>query len=116
MDSVGDLEKTSQELWNDYHFLTKEMAKFLDKQDIDFFLELMEQRGTLETIIEATKDEGFRLSMPGRELLQSIQRTNQHVKCKLQYLLNDSRNQQQISRAYDNLEKSSVGKRMDWQT
>ena len=105
-----------QGLWADYLFLTKEMGHFLDKQDMDLFYELMEQRGKLQAIIENTNDESFCASASGRELLQTIQKNDHRVMLKLQYHINQSRNQHTISNAYDNLGTTFVGKRMDRQT
>lgn len=110
------VKKTSQELWNDYLFLTKEMSKFLDQQDMELFYGLMEQRETLQKLIEEASDDEFRLSVIGKRLLQSIHRINQNITLKLQYIVNNSRNQHDVSKAYDGLGKSSVGNRMDWQT
>lgn len=113
---MSTLEKTSQELWNDYYFLTKEMAKFLEKQDMDIFSQLMEQRESLQRLIDDAKDDGFSVSATGRELLQNIQRANQNVVLKLQYLVNTNRNQNNVSRAYDGLGSAISGRRMDRQT
>lgn len=109
-------EKSIQGLWNDYLFLTQEMGKFLDKQDMDLFYELMDQRERLQNIIEKVGDESFCLSTPGQQLLQSIQRINENIRLKLQYILNNSRNQNNISNAYGGLGVGFVGNRMDRQT
>ncbi len=108
-------ERSIQGLWEDYLFLTKEMGKFLD-QDMDLFYELMDQRERLQKIIEKVGDESFCLSTPGQQLLQSIQKINQNVTLKLQYIMNNSRNQHNRSNAYDSLGIDFVGNRMDRQT
>ena len=105
-----------QKLWKDYLFLTKEMGKFLDKHDLEMFFELLEQRQRLQDIIETTDNHDFPLSASGRELLQCIEDTNQIVTAKLQFLINNSRNQENLSRAYENMGAVSIGKRMDWQS
>jgi len=113
---INTLQKSIQELWDDYYFLTKEMGKFLELQDMELFAELLEQRETLQKMIEAAQDDDFALSDSGKELLQTIQKANQNVVLKLQYLINNSRNQHNISRAYDGLGTDFVGNRMDRQT
>lgn len=105
-----------QGLWADYLFLTNEMSKFLDKQDMDLFYELMAQRGRLQTIITESSDETFRASPSGQELLRTIQKNDHKVMLKLQRNINQSRNQQTVVNAYDNLGTRFVGKRMDRQT
>lgn len=70
-------EKTAAALWQDYLFLTKEMQKFLDKQDMEMFHELMNQRERMQTLIEETLDSCFKSSPEGKKLLSQIQRENQ---------------------------------------
>lgn len=116
MTSVQNVEKTNQELWNDYFFLTKEMDKFLDQQNMDIFYELLEQRETLQNIIERQQDDEFQLSPQGQELLGRIQKINQNIGLKFQHAVNNSRNQHNISRAYDGLGADPVANRRDWHT
>lgn len=117
MTSQCSSTKNSQELWSDYLFLTKEMSKFLEQQDMELFYELMEQRETLQKIIEEVQDDGFSVSVVGQQLIQNIQGANRNITLKMQHIVNNSRNQHNISRAYDGLgPDSAVGNRMDRQT
>ena len=93
-------EKPAQALWQDYRFLTKEMIKFLTKQDMDLFYDLMSQRERLQTIIDQTADDGFKVSTPGRSLLTEIKQQSQTIIQKLQFALNNSKRHQQVSDAY----------------
>ena len=117
MTSVDISKKASKELWNDYLFLTKEMSQFLEQQDMDLFYELMEQRETLQKIIEEVRDEVFSLSVVGQQLIQNIQCANRSITLKMQHIVNANRNQHNVSRAYDGLGTDAVvGNRMDRQT
>ena len=109
--------KNSQELWSDYLFLTKEMSKFLEQQDMELFYELMEQRERLQKVIEEVQDEIFSLSVVGQQLIQNIQCVNRSITLKMQHIVNANRNQHNVSRAYDGLGTNAVvGNRMDRQT
>jgi len=92
--------KTAEALWQDYQFLTKEMLKFLAQPDMDLFYELMNQREKLQTIIEQTDDDGFKVSKDGRILLRGIQQMNQEITDNMQLLLSRSKRQHQVSEAY----------------
>ena len=116
MISVQSVEKTNQELWDDYFFLTKELDKFLDQQNMDIFYELLDQRETLQHIIEMKQDDEFHLSPQGKELLGHIQKINHRIGLKFQHAVNNSRNQHNVSRAYDGLGTDPVGNRRDWHT
>jgi len=95
------INKTASELWQDYWFLTKEMAKFLTRQDMNLFYDLMSQRERLQTLIDQTADDGFKASTTGRSLLGEIKQESQRILQRLQLQLNHSKRQQQVSNAYD---------------
>lgn len=103
-------DKTAEGLWQDYHFLTKEMAKFLTKQDMDLFYDLMSQREELQTIIDQTADNGFKISPLGRKLLKEIKEDSQMVIRRLQTVFNNSKRQQQVSDAYSHYSDEPVNR------
>ena len=94
-------DKTAGQLWQDYGFLTKEMAKFLAKQDMNLFYDLMNQRERLQTLIDQTADDGFKASTPGRSLLLKIKQESQTILQRMQLQFNHSKRQQQVSDAYN---------------
>ena len=93
-------DKTAEALWQEYRFLTKEMMKFLAKQDMDLFYELMNQRERLQTIIDQTVDNDFKVSLEGRKLISEIQLDSQTIIRDLQVRLGSSKRQHQVSEAY----------------
>ena len=105
--------KTAETLWQDYRFLTKEMMKFLAKQDLDLFYELMNQREKLQTIIDQTTDDGFKVSSAGRSLLTEIQQDCQTIIDNLQLRRNRSKRQHQVSEAYSGANTTAVSQ-MNW--
>ncbi|MCO1601318.1 hypothetical protein [Desulfosporosinus nitroreducens] len=94
------VEKTAQALWQEYHFLTKEMLKFLTKQDMELFYHLMNQREQLQTLIERTPDDGFKVSPAGRNLLREIRQDSQDIILAMQIRMGSSKRQHQVSKAY----------------
>jgi len=105
--------KTAQALWQDYCFLTKEMRKFLARQDMDLFNELMNQRERLQPIINQTADDGFKGSQQGKNLLREIQQIDQEITEKMQILLSRSKQQHQVSAAYGAVSTTAVSQ-MNW--
>jgi len=106
-------DKTARELWQDYWFLTKEMAKFLTKQDMNLFYDLMDQRERLQTLIDQTADDGFKASTSGRSLLTEIKQESQMIIRRLQLAFNNSKRQQEVSDAYSGHSADPVS-RMGW--
>jgi len=108
------LEKETAALWQDYLFLTRELLKFLGKeQDEELVQELLRQREQLQRAIDARQDDSFRCSEAGRALLQEIAGLNRQGAQKLQLAMNRLRQQQQLSRAYDQMESFVGGLRFD---
>ncbi|SHH66957.1 hypothetical protein [Desulfosporosinus lacus] len=93
-------EKTAQALWQEYHFLTKEMLKFLTKQDMELFYNLMNQREHLQRLIERAPDDGFKVSPAGRNLLREIRQDSQAIIEAMQIRMGSSKRQHQVSKAY----------------
>jgi hypothetical protein len=105
--------KSAQDLWQDYQFLTKEMKKFLIKKDMELFNNLLNQRERLQTIINQTADEGFKVSPQGKSLLIEIQQANQDITDNMQLLLSRSKRQHQVSEAYGATSTTAITQ-MNW--
>lgn len=105
--------KKEQALWQDYRFLTKEMKKFLTEQDMELFYNLLNQRDQLQTIIDQTPNDGFKVSPEGRSLLAEIQQDNQYIIENVQFRLSRSKRHHQVSEVYSGTGSAPVS-RMNW--
>lgn len=105
------MKKTAPELWQDYLFLTKEMLKFLDRQNMELFYELMNQRERLQTLIEETSDDGCISSDAGKELKNQIQTTNQTLMSYFQATHSKVKQHHQVAEAYSGGNKYPVNNR-----
>lgn len=104
-------KRTAAELWQDYLFLTREMAKFLAREEMELFHELLQQREDLQTIIEETPDDGFRGSPEGRKLLAQIQQENQALMSHFQHTHQKVKQHHQVAQVYTGGNKQPVGNR-----
>ena len=107
-------DKTTQAMWQDFHFLTQEMLKFLIKQDMTLFYHLMEQRGRLQISIEKAADDGFKDSPAGQSMLIEIQKDSQCIIAHMQSRMSHSIRQYQVMDAYSGASNGSVN-RMTWE-
>ena len=105
--------KIAKQLWLDYHFLTKEMVKFLDNKDMELFYELINQREQIQALIDQTADDDFRKSAEGRRLLLEIQGDSHFITHTLQFQLNTGKRQHQVAAAYDG-EIGTTFSHMSW--
>lgn len=104
-------ERTAEALWQDYLFLTKEMLKFLDREDMELFHELMDQRERMQSIIDETPDNGFRVSSQGRSLLAEIAKENQVLMNSFQTAHQRVKKHHQVAEAYGGVSQSPVSQR-----
>ncbi|KGK90347.1 hypothetical protein DP73_06770 [Desulfosporosinus sp. HMP52] len=103
---------SGKSLWQNYHFLTKEMIKFLSRKDMELFNELMNQRERLQIVIDQV-DDGFKVSLEGRALLTEINEDNLKIIENLQVLRGKSKQQHQVSQAYNAASTTAVSQ-MNW--
>lgn len=90
--------------WQDYLFLTEEMKKFLQKNELDMFLSLLDQREAIQKEIQAAKeDHPFYVSPEGRALLCNIQQANHAMMMAFQMVFNGLRKRENISNAYEGM-------------
>ncbi|MDF2572570.1 MAG: hypothetical protein K0R55_4174 [Sporomusa sp.] len=109
-------DRAARKLWQEYAFLTGEMTKMLLRQDLDLFLELMDQRDTIQTAIADLPEDGFKASLEGRTILLSIEKQNKIIAMALQRLQNMSKQRHQAANAYDNLGTGYTGVRLNRQS
>ena len=103
--SVKD-EKTPMEQaaanWQLYYMLTQELLKFINKQDIDEFLDLVGQRNTIVDRMKAVPEtEIYRRTDECRELVKKIKPLDMQIIYKAKSWLNKSKQQNATVRAYD---------------
>lgn len=103
--------KTAHELWSTYLQLSRELNKFLDRQEQGMVAELLAQRGKLQVMIDEQGDVSFKRSQEGREIISRIRTENQTIERKMRQSFNSARQQRTIADAYDG--KSYVGGHMD---
>ncbi|WP_176215363.1 hypothetical protein [Sporomusa malonica] len=89
------------------------MAKILLKQDLELFLELVDQRERIQVTITALPEDDFKTTAAGQNLIATISSQNKTIVDALQRLYNNSKHRSQVARAYDSLGTGYTGVRMD---
>ena len=88
--------------WQLYYVLTQELLKFINKQDIDEFLDLAEQRNTIVSRMKALPEtEIYRQTAECQTLVEQIKPLDMQVIYKAKSWLNKSKQQNATVRAYD---------------
>ena len=99
---MNDALKKAKANFELYHMLTQELLKFIDKNDIDEFLELERQRSDLVERMKALPEtEVYRKTEECRNLVARIKPLDMQVIYKAKSWLNKSRQQNATVHAYD---------------
>ncbi len=91
----------ARELWQRYLMLTRELLKFIDRQDIDTFLAIVPQRGDLIEKMKALPENQFRETQECKDMIEEIKPLDMQIIYKARSWLNKSRRQNSAVRAYD---------------
>ena len=97
----GKHQLTEQELWGKYLAVTKELLKFIDEEDIDTFLDLVDQRQQLMEMLQALPDHEYARSPEGIALRDSIKPMDMQIMHKARSWLNKSKRNNMTVRGYD---------------
>ncbi len=100
MHEEEEIIRQARELWQKYLALTKELLKFIDRQDIDTFMEIVPQRSVLIDRLKALPPNDFRHSEEGRSIIEEIKPMDQQIMYKARAWLNRSRRQNSAVRGY----------------
>ena len=96
--------------WQMYYTLTQELLKFIDRDDVDEFLEIERQRADLvERMKSLPETEAYRRTEECKELVKKIKPLDIQVIYKAKAWLNRSRQQNASVHAYDIQKMNSLG-------
>lgn len=92
----------AKQYWEQYAMLSQELLKFIGRQDIDEFLELVRQRNVLTDRMKALPEtELYRKTEACQELVKKIRPIDMQLIYKAKAWLNKSRRQNATVHAYD---------------
>ena len=99
--SAEEVTRQAGKLWKTYLSLTKELLKFINKQDIDTFISLVPQRTQLIEKIEALPSKDYRQLAEFKAIAEEIKPLDKEIMYKARAWLNKSRRQNTVVRSYD---------------
>ncbi|NMC31986.1 MAG: hypothetical protein GYA36_05930 [Veillonellaceae bacterium] len=100
---------SAEALWQDYAFLTRELAKFAGRQSWNMVMNLLDQRASLQQRLDELADRDFVVSPAGRKLLGELLREEQAIARQIRLARNQSQQRQQVALAYDAYSAVSPG-------
>ena len=101
--------ESAAKLWRRYLAVTLDMQKMFDKDDLDMFMELVEQRDGLIKQIDAVPENDFRTSDEFAKIVETIKPIDMQLLYRAKTWLNKSRHQTSAVRSYDVRTYGGVG-------
>lgn len=92
---------SEKEIWGKYLQLTKDLLKFIDQEEVDTFLELVDQRQQLMEMLQSLPDHEFARSPEGVALREQIKPMDMQIIYKARSWLNKSKRNNVTVRGYD---------------
>ena len=108
-DAALEAKEQAARLWRRYLAVTQDMAKLFDNDDLDMFMELVEQRDGLIKQMEALPKNDFRQSDEFKQIVETIKPLDMQLLYRAKTWLNKSRHQTSAVRSYDVRNYSGVG-------
>lgn len=99
----------AEDLWEKYYMLSVEMLKFIDGNEIDMFLQLMDQRTAIQDLIEKLEDRVWPKTTAGQELYARLKPVDMQLQYKARLWLNKSKQKNQAVKSYDFLGENPAG-------
>ena len=103
----------ARELWEKYRVLTHEMMKFVDADEIDTFIELVDQREQVVTLLQALPADPYRGGAEWSALEAELTPLEMQIQYKARAWLNRSRRQNAAVHSYDLAGASPLGSHLN---
>ena len=99
----------ARSLWEKYRMLTHELMKFIDEEEVDTFLDLVDQRGQVIEMLQALPADPYRGSADFAALDAELRPLEMQIQYKARAWLNRSRRQNAAVHSYDLTEANPLG-------
>ena len=99
----------AEDLWEKYYMLSVEMLKFIDGNEIDMFLQLMDQRTAIQDLLEKLDDKIWPKTTAGQALYAKLKPLDMQLQYNARLWLNKSKQKNQAVKSYDLLGENPAG-------
>ena len=99
----------ARELWEKYRMLTHEMLKFVDADEIDTFIDLVDQREQITELLKNLPTDPYRAGAEWAAFDADVRPLEMQIQYKARAWLNRSRRQNAAVHSYDLTGASPLG-------
>ena len=98
---MQDVMDEARSLWNKYYMVTTELLKFIKAENVDEFLQLVEQRTRIMEKLQGLPDTTYRETEECQALFEKIKPLDMQIIYKARSWLNKSKRKNMAVRSYD---------------
>ena len=99
----------AEDLWEKYYMLSAEMLKFITSDEVDMFLQLLEQRTAIQQLLEKLDDRIWPKTTAGQALYAKLKPMDMQLQYNARLWLNKSKQKNQAVKSYDLLGENPAG-------
>lgn len=99
----------AEDLWEKYYMLSVEMLKFIESDEVDMFLQLLEQRTVIQQLLEKLDDKIWPKTTAGQALYTKLKPVDMQLQYNARLWLNKSKQKNQAVKSYDLLGANPAG-------
>lgn len=109
-------DEQARDLWGKFYVISQEMFKYIEQDNVDLFLQLLEQRLQVQGLLEQLGKTSWVKTEAGQELYQQLMPLDRQIHYKTRLWLNNVKKNRKASNAYELLAQSSVGQILNQQS
>ena len=110
---MPDEYAAARELWEKYRMLTHELLKFVDADEIDTFIDLVDQREQIVDLLRALPADPYRAGEEWATFDADVRPLEMQIQYKARAWLNRSRRQNAAVHSYDLTGASPLGSNLN---
>ena len=99
----------AEDLWEKYYMLSAEMLKFIENDEVDMFLQLLEQRTAIQQLLEKLDDRIWPKTTAGQALYAKLKPVDMQLQYNARLWLNKSKQKNQAVKSYELLGENPAG-------
>lgn len=109
MSKMENTDQQAADLWQKYYMLTEEMYRFIKKNEVDMFFQLVEQRGEVQKLLQKLDNKTYHKTAEGKVLISKINPLTLQIRALAQAWLVRMKARNNKVHAYDGMNDLPAG-------
>ena len=102
-------DEQARELWTKFYVISQEMLKYIEQDDVELFLQLLDQRLQVQSLLDGLGKTAWVKTGEGQELYQRLMPLDRQIHYQARLWLNKVKQNRKASNAYELMAGPSIG-------